>query len=393
MPRPLVLSMFSGASGSLTAGRIESVALIAHRTTIDLRSASALLHAEIDEDDLGRSLSLPCVMALTTHSRTAMLVQCSVSSSSPTSTAYVFRDLPARGQALRSCCGFRDGHPGRPRPSYRRSIVSRCPPSPLEVKPARRVKGTVRLAGDKSISHRYALLAALADGPSTIESYSSGRRLPDHAGCLRQLAWSWPSRVPPKAARTVDDRGPRLAGSAVSRQPATARCREFRHHDAAAVRRAGGASVRRLRSRRRVAQKAADAPRHGAARADGRRDRRRRTDIRRSRFRVRVAFTASRTRPPCRARRSRAPILLCGLQADGTTVVAEAHATRNHTELALRAFGAVVTVERHTRQRRRRSAAHAAAISSCPGIFPPRPSGWPPLQPSRALTSRLRTSG
>jgi len=37
-------------------------------------------------------------------------------------------------------------------------------------------------------------------------------------------------------------------------------------------------------------------------------------------------------------------ILLAGLQSDGTTVVEEDAATRNHTELALRAFGASVDV-------------------------------------------------
>src|ERR671922_261645 len=36
------------------------------------------------------------------------------------------------------------------------------------VQPAARVRGRVRPPGDKSISHRYALLAAIADGPSTI---------------------------------------------------------------------------------------------------------------------------------------------------------------------------------------------------------------------------------
>jgi 3-phosphoshikimate 1-carboxyvinyltransferase len=41
-------------------------------------------------------------------------------------------------------------------------------------------------------------------------------------------------------------------------------------------------------------------------------------------------------------------ILLAGLQADGTTVVEEAAATRNHTELALRAFGAVVKADGRT---------------------------------------------
>jgi 3-phosphoshikimate 1-carboxyvinyltransferase len=38
-------------------------------------------------------------------------------------------------------------------------------------------------------------------------------------------------------------------------------------------------------------------------------------------------------------------LLLAGLQSDGTTVVLESAATRNHTELALRAFGATVRTD------------------------------------------------
>jgi 3-phosphoshikimate 1-carboxyvinyltransferase len=41
-------------------------------------------------------------------------------------------------------------------------------------------------------------------------------------------------------------------------------------------------------------------------------------------------------------------ILLAGLQADGITIVEESAATRNHTELALRAFGATVTIDGNT---------------------------------------------
>ena len=41
-------------------------------------------------------------------------------------------------------------------------------------------------------------------------------------------------------------------------------------------------------------------------------------------------------------------ILLAGLQADGITVVQESAATRNHTELALRAFGATLTTDGNT---------------------------------------------
>jgi 3-phosphoshikimate 1-carboxyvinyltransferase len=48
---------------------------------------------------------------------------------------------------------------------------------------------------------------------------------------------------------------------------------------------------------------------------------------------------------PVPSAQTKSAILLCGLQAKGTTVVREAVATRNHTELAFRAFGARVTTE------------------------------------------------
>ena len=36
------------------------------------------------------------------------------------------------------------------------------------VSPARSIEGTISLPGDKSISHRYGMLAAIAEGRSTI---------------------------------------------------------------------------------------------------------------------------------------------------------------------------------------------------------------------------------
>jgi len=44
--------------------------------------------------------------------------------------------------------------------------------SQVIVRPARNVRGSVRLPGDKSISHRYAMLAGIAEGPSRLENYS-----------------------------------------------------------------------------------------------------------------------------------------------------------------------------------------------------------------------------
>lgn len=55
------------------------------------------------------------------------------------------------------------------------------------VKPASGLQGVVRLPGDKSISHRYAMIAAVAEGDSQIENYSSGADCQSTLRCLRGL--------------------------------------------------------------------------------------------------------------------------------------------------------------------------------------------------------------
>jgi 3-phosphoshikimate 1-carboxyvinyltransferase len=59
------------------------------------------------------------------------------------------------------------------------------------VRPARNLRGSVSLPGDKSISHRYAMLAAIADGPSRLENYSTGADCTSTLGCLRSLGIKW----------------------------------------------------------------------------------------------------------------------------------------------------------------------------------------------------------
>ncbi|PYX78423.1 MAG: 3-phosphoshikimate 1-carboxyvinyltransferase, partial [Acidobacteria bacterium] len=44
----------------------------------------------------------------------------------------------------------------------------------MTIQPARNISGAVRLPGDKSISHRYAMLATLAEGASRFENFSTG---------------------------------------------------------------------------------------------------------------------------------------------------------------------------------------------------------------------------
>src|SRR5580693_5052234 len=55
------------------------------------------------------------------------------------------------------------------------------------VRPAERLSGLVTLPGDKSISHRYAMIASLAEGPSRITNYSTGADCHSTLGCVRGL--------------------------------------------------------------------------------------------------------------------------------------------------------------------------------------------------------------
>src|SRR5262245_23373009 len=55
------------------------------------------------------------------------------------------------------------------------------------VRPAARVRGHVRPPGDKSISHRYALVSAMAEGTTTINGYSRGAACASTLRCLRAL--------------------------------------------------------------------------------------------------------------------------------------------------------------------------------------------------------------
>jgi 3-phosphoshikimate 1-carboxyvinyltransferase len=63
--------------------------------------------------------------------------------------------------------------------------------SQVIVRPARNVRGSVRLPGDKSISHRYAMLAGIAEGISRLENYSTGADCASTLGCMRSLGVEW----------------------------------------------------------------------------------------------------------------------------------------------------------------------------------------------------------
>lgn len=69
-----------------------------------------------------------------------------------------------------------------------------------------RVSGTVRVPGDKSISHRALILAALADGPSRVRGLLDSADVRSTAGVLRALGLDVPDVAAPEV--TVRGRGP-----------------------------------------------------------------------------------------------------------------------------------------------------------------------------------------
>src|ERR1700741_3291597 len=53
--------------------------------------------------------------------------------------------------------------------------------------PARSIDGLVRIPGDKSISHRYAMLAAIAQGTSRFHNFSAAQDCASTLGCMAAM--------------------------------------------------------------------------------------------------------------------------------------------------------------------------------------------------------------
>ena len=60
-------------------------------------------------------------------------------------------------------------------------------PMQVRIAPSKALGGAIRLPGDKSISHRYAILSAIAEGTSTLKNFSSGADPHSTLGCMQSL--------------------------------------------------------------------------------------------------------------------------------------------------------------------------------------------------------------
>src|SRR5271154_3083513 len=57
----------------------------------------------------------------------------------------------------------------------------------ITVSPARAIDGMITLPGDKSISHSYGMLSAVAEGITTISNYSTGADCQSTLACMEAL--------------------------------------------------------------------------------------------------------------------------------------------------------------------------------------------------------------
>ena len=205
------------------------------------------------------------------------------------------------------------------------------------IAPARRLHGRLTVPGDKSIAHRYALFAALAEGRSTLSHYAPGADCRSTLACLRGLGVEVNETADgmvtllgrgfgqlrsPSAPLDAGNSGTtmRLLAGVLAGHPFSSTM-------------FGDASLSRRPMRRVIAP----LERMGA-----------RIDATDGHPPITVHGTRLRAiahQPETPSAQVKSAVLLAGLHADGTTSVAEPAATRDHTERAIAAFGGQVQVD------------------------------------------------
>lgn len=191
----------------------------------------------------------------------------------------------------------------------------------------------MRLPGDKSISHRYAMLGGIAAGTTKLENFSSGADCASTLGCLRSLGVKWE-----RDGGSVVIQG---AGSRLQGPTAPLDC----GNSGSTIRMlsgilAGQAFTSELigdesLSRRPMARIITPLEMMGA-KIESR-------DGGRSPLRISGArLKGIDYKLPVASAQVKTSLLFAGLFAEGTTRVEEPIQTRDHGELALQAFGALL---------------------------------------------------
>jgi len=205
-----------------------------------------------------------------------------------------------------------------------------------QIRPARRIRGFMRVPGDKSISHRYAMLGAIASGVTRIRNYSTGADCWSTLECLRALGVPIESTneeviihgagpgglVAPSETLDAGNSGStiRMLSGILAGQSFTS----LITGDASLLRRPMDRIIVPLRQM--------------GATIRARQERYPPLEIQGGNLQG-IDYTL-----PVPSAQVKTCVLLAGLFADGYTVVREPVPTRDHTEIALRQFGAQIEV-------------------------------------------------
>src|SRR5271157_1283967 len=209
----------------------------------------------------------------------------------------------------------------------------------VTIRPARNVLGSLCVPGDKSISHRYAMLAALAKGRSRFENFSPGADCASTLGCVRALGCAVKQDAQgavnieglgsqlraPSAPLDCGNSGStmRMLAGIVAAQPFTSEM-------------IGDESLSRRPMKRIISPLTSMGAKIDSADGACAPLRIMGTKLHGIEYQVPVASAQVKT---C--------LLFAGLLAEGQTTVEEPSRTRDHGEVALRAFGAKVDRQRN----------------------------------------------
>jgi 3-phosphoshikimate 1-carboxyvinyltransferase len=202
------------------------------------------------------------------------------------------------------------------------------------IRPARNILGSLRLPGDKSISHRYAMLGAFAAGTSRFTNFSTGADCASTLACMEALG----AKVN------------RLGGDAVEITGVSGHVTPAGHPLDCGN---SGSTMRMISGL--LAPQTGSFTLIGDASLSRRPMERIRNPLEAMGARLTLTeghapltiegapLTAIDYTTPVPSAQVKTCVLLAGLQTAGTTTVREAVRTRDHSELALRAFGATLT--------------------------------------------------
>jgi 3-phosphoshikimate 1-carboxyvinyltransferase len=200
------------------------------------------------------------------------------------------------------------------------------------VHPAKALTGGLELPGDKSISHRYAMIAALAEGTSELRHFAAARDCHSTLGCMKSLG----------AEVTVDKNTVKITGHGLRGLKSNWRTLDAENSGTTIRLLSGILSGQEFTTKitgdsslqKRPMKRVVTPLRQMGADIRAKDDNFPPLKIRGSKLH------AMHYEMPMASAQVKSAVLLAGLFADGETSVTEPAITRDHTELALAEFGA-----------------------------------------------------